>query len=473
MAVRLPVVAVVGRPNVGKSTLFNRIIGRRLSVVEETPGVTRDRVYAEAEWNGKSFMLVDTGGILPQEDMNDTISSKVRKQAEIAIDEADMVIFVVDGKDGLVPLDQEVASILRKSRKPMILIVNKVDDLGEAKQGDRDYLEFYQLGLGEPFPISALHGKGIADVLDKIASAFPTQVAEPDEHVIVRESDEPAAVQRPEDLEEKKEAKKIDAIRIAVVGRPNVGKSSLVNAILGEERTIVSEIPGTTIDAIDTPFEYRGRPFVIIDTAGIRRKARVDTPLERYSVMRATAAVERADVALLVIDATRGPAEQDAKIGGIIHEAGRGCLIVVNKWDLIESHRKQEQAFELSIRREMAFLDYSPIVFVSAVTKQRIGTMLDMAQKIAEGSMKEIPTSELNSVLEEITERVPPPTRKGRRLKIYYATQVGRRPPTFLLFVNDPEIMHFSYERYLEKEFRRAFGFEGVRIFLKSRRRRS
>ncbi|HHY46025.1 MAG TPA: ribosome biogenesis GTPase Der [Firmicutes bacterium] len=442
MAKSRPIVAIVGRPNVGKSTLFNRIIQKRLAVVEETPGVTRDRIYSAASWRGREFLLVDTGGIDPYADPDQGIPGKTRQQAEIAIAESDVVLFVVDGRDGITDLDRDIANILRKTQKPIILAVNKLEN--RAGRGD---LEFYELGLGDPLPISALHGTGTGDLLDEVVKHLPEET--------------PAGPPADADTGPK----------IAVVGRPNVGKSSLVNAILGEPRTIVTDIPGTTVDSIDTEFRRDGRPFVIIDTAGIRRKARVESPVERYSVMRAVRAIERADVAVLVLDATTGPTEQDAKIGGLIHEAGRGCVIAVNKWDLAKSLGINALEFEKATRARMLFLDYAPVIFISARTGRNIGALLETVEAIAHVVKKEIPTSQLNSLIEDVTARVPPPTRKGKVLKLYYATQVGTRPPTFILFVNNPELMHFSYLRYLENEIRKAFGFQGTRVLLLARPR--
>ncbi len=425
-----PVVAIVGRPNVGKSTIFNRIIGERLSIVEDIPGVTRDRIYASAQWTGHEFHLIDTGGI----DIGDEpLLTQIREQAEIAIDEADVIIFVVDGKEGLTVADEDVANILFRSKKPTILAVNKIDNFEMREQ----IYEFYSLGFGEPIPVSGTHGIGIGDLLDEVVSHFPNIESE--------EYDE-------------------DVIRFCLIGRPNVGKSSLVNNILGRERVIVSNIAGTTRDAIDTPFEKDGQKYVIIDTAGMRKRGRIYESTEKYSVLRALRAIERSDVALLILDAEEGVTEQDKKIAGYAHEAGRAMIIVVNKWDAIEKDHKTMQNFEEKIRDEMQFISYAPILFVSAITKQRLHTILPTVQLVAENHALRIKTNLLNEMLMDAIAMTPTPTDKGKRLKINYMTQVSVKPPTFVLFVNDPELLHFSYRRFLENKIRDTFGFKGTPI---------
>lgn len=432
-----PVVAIVGRPNVGKSTLFNRIARERIAIVEDTPGVTRDRIYARCEWLNKEFMLVDTGGIDVGTD--DEIWTSTRKQAEIAIAEADAIVFMVDGREGLQGGDRDVASILRRSATPVILCVNKVEP------GKEDALyEFYELALDEPLSISAAHGLGIGDLLDRVLDSIPK--------VEVPEYDE-------------------DVIRVAVIGRPNVGKSSLVNALLGEDRAIVSPVSGTTRDALDTPLENELGKFVIIDTAGIRRKSRIEESVEYYSVLRAMRAVERADICLVVIDAVDGVTEQDQRIAGISHEEGRGCVIVVNKWDLITKTEKTMKEFESDIREQLSFLSYAPLVFVSALTRKRLPKILETAVAAANQRAMRIPTGTLNEVVSEATSLNEPPSDKGRRLKILYVTQAQVKPPVFLFFVNEPKLMHFSYERYLHNKIRDAFGFEGTPIKLVFRKR--
>ncbi|HET7629248.1 MAG TPA: ribosome biogenesis GTPase Der [Bacillales bacterium] len=433
-----PVVAIVGRPNVGKSTIFNRIAGERLAIVEDVPGVTRDRVYHAAEWLDRPFDLIDTGGIVLS---NEPISVQIRQQAEIAIEEADVIIFMTDGKEGLTGADEEVARLLYRSNKPVVLAVNKMDS---PKRNEQLY-DFYSLGLGEPFPISGSHGLGLGDLLDEVVRHFPDQ----------RENEYDETV-----------------IRFCLIGRPNVGKSSLVNTILSKERVIVSNVPGTTRDAIDTPFKRDDHEYVIIDTAGMRRRGKVYENTEKYSVLRAKKAIERSDVALVVLDGEQGIIDQDKKIAGFALDAGRGIVIVVNKWDAVDNkdnHTMRE--FEKDIRKQFPFLDFAPIVFVSAKTKQRVHKLLPVINQVDENHSLRIKTSVLNDVVLDAVTMNPTPTRKGRRLKISYATQVSVKPPTFVLFVNDPELMHFSYERYLENEIRKAFGFQGtpIRIFTRKK----
>lgn len=426
----MPIVAVVGRPNVGKSTFFNKIIGKRLSIVEDTPGVTRDRIYAEAEWRNKTFALIDTGGIEP--DSDDVILSQMRAQAEIAMETADVILFMVDGKDGLTSSDREVASMLMKTGKEVILVVNKVDS---PKLPD-DFYDFYELGLGEPIPISAVNMLNLGDVLDLIIEKLPQGSTDEDD----------------------------DTVKLAVIGKPNVGKSSLVNALLGEERVIVSEIAGTTRDSIDTPFTRGEEKYILIDTAGIRRKSKVTGDIEKYSVIRAIAAIERCDVALLMIDAVEGLTDQDKKIAGMAHEAGKGIVVVVNKWDLLEKDTNTMKEFQKDITRELVFMTYAPSVFISVKTKQRLNNVIDMAKYVSEKRALRVPTGQLNSLIADAVLMNQPPSDKGRRLKIYYATQVGVKPPLFSFKINDRELMHFSYARYLENKIREGFGFEGTSI---------
>ncbi|REK59181.1 MAG: ribosome biogenesis GTPase Der [Thermobacillus sp.] len=424
-----PVVAIVGRPNVGKSTIFNRIIGDRLAIVEDKPGVTRDRIYGSGEWNGKTFSIVDTGGI--EIDAGDEIMRSVRAQAELAIDEADVIVFMVDGKAGLTHADEEVARLLFRSGKPVVVAVNKVDNPGRI---DSIY-EFYSLGFGDPIAISGSHGTGISDLLDRVVEALP----EPSEE----EYDD-------------------DVIRVALIGRPNVGKSSLVNAILGEERVIVSDVAGTTRDAIDTPFEKDGRKFVLIDTAGMRKRGKIYETTEKYSVLRSLKAIERSDVVLVLINAEEGIIEQDKHIAGYAHEAGKASVLVVNKWDAVEKDDKTMRQFELRIRDQFQFMSYAPIVFLSAKTKQRLHRLLPVVEHVAEQHAMRVQTHLLNDIVADAVAVNPPPTDKGKRLRINYATQVAVKPPTIVLFVNDPELMHFSYSRYLENKIREAFAFEGT-----------
>ena len=427
-----PLVAIVGRPNVGKSMLFNKLIGQRLSIVEDTPGVTRDRIYGESEWCGRKFRLVDTGGIEPRTD--DQILSFMREQAEIAIQHADVIIFLTDVKTGLTASDQEVANMLLRSRKPIVLAVNKMDSTGRV---DPDFYEFYNLGLGDPIAVSAVHGHGTGDLLDACLQYFP-----------------------PEDDEEEDE----DVIKVAIIGKPNVGKSSLLNQILGEERVIVSNVAGTTRDAIDSYFENESGKFLFIDTAGMRRKSKVDDAVEKYSNLRSIAAIERADVCLILIDANEGVTEQDTKVAGLAHEAGKACIIVVNKWDTVEKDTNTMDEKTAEIRRDLSYMTYAPVVFISALTGQRVDKLFDMIVAVSNQNSMRITTGMLNNILEDATARVQPPTDKGRRLKIYYITQVGVKPPHFVFFCNDSRLFHFSYQRYLENQIRAVFGLTGTPI---------
>lgn len=426
-----PIVAVVGRPNVGKSTFFNKIIGRRVSIVEDTPGVTRDRIYAEAEWRGVHFALIDTGGIEPESE--DVILSQMREQAQVAMDMADVILFIVDGKAGMTHADREVASMLRRTGKKVVLLVNKIDN---PRNLPIDFYDFYELGMGEPIPISAANMLNFGDVLDEIVASFPDDA----------------------DTEEE------DDIKVAVIGKPNVGKSSLINALLNENRVIVSNIAGTTRDSIDTPFEWGGDKYTLIDTAGIRRKSKVSEDIERYSVIRAVAAIERCDVALLVIDAQEGITEQDKKIAGVAHEAGKGIIVVVNKWDLITKETNTMRDYKRLIENELQFMSYAPSVFISVHERQRIFDVIKLAKYVAEKRALRVPTGQLNSLISDATMMKQPPSDKGKRLKIYYATQVGVKPPLFSFQINSRELMHFSYARYLENRIREGFGFEGTSI---------
>lgn len=435
-----PVVAVVGRPNVGKSTLFNLLAGERISIVEDTPGVTRDRIYAEVSWLDKNFTLIDTGGIEP--DTKDIILSQMREQAQIAMDTADVIIFLVDVRQGLVDADSKVADMLRRSGKPVVLVVNKVDSFEKFMP---DVYEFYNLGIGDPLPVSAASKLGIGDMLDEVIKLFP-QGKNTDE-----EDERP---------------------RIAVVGKPNVGKSSLVNRLLGENRVIVSDIAGTTRDAIDTAVKYNGQEYVFIDTAGLRRKNKIKEELERYSIIRAVTAVERADVVLVVIDATEGVTEQDAKIAGIAHERGKGIVIVVNKWDAVEKDDKTIYRHTEKIRQILSFMPYAEIMFISAKTGQRTGKIFEMIDMVIENNSMRIATGVLNEIVSEAVAMQQPPSDKGKRLKIYYVTQVAVKPPTFVIFVNDKQLLHFSYTRYLENRIRDAFGFKGTSLKFIARERK-
>ena len=425
-----PLVAVVGRPNVGKSTFFNKVVGKRVSIVEDTPGVTRDRIYAEAEWSGVHFALIDTGGIEP--DSKDIILSQMREQAEVAMDTSDVILFMTDGKDGVTASDREVASMLMRTGKQVVLAVNKVDT---AKLPE-DFYDFYELGLGEPIPISAANMLNLGDLLDRIVESFPEGAGTEEE----------------------------DSIKLAMIGKPNVGKSSLINKLLGENRVIVSPIAGTTRDSIDTPFEKDGEKYLLIDTAGIRRKSKVNENIEKFSVIRAVAAIERCDVCLLMIDAQEGITEQDKKIAGIAHEAGKGIVVVVNKWDLIEKETNTMNEFRKHIARELTFMSYAPVVFISVLTGQRVNNLIKMAKYVAENRAMRVPTGRLNNLISDAIMMKQPPSDKGRRLKIYYVTQVGVKPPLFSFKVNSRPLMHFSYARYMENKIREAFGFEGTSI---------
>ena len=427
-----PIVAVVGRPNVGKSTLFNALAGENISIVKDTPGVTRDRIYADVTWLNHNFTLIDTGGIEP--DSGDIILSQMREQAQIAIDTADVIIFMTDVKQGLVDSDGKAADMLRRSKKPVVLCVNKVDSY---QKFIADVYEFYNLGIGDPMPISAANRQGIGDMLDEVVKHFPEGVDEEEED------------ERP---------------KIAIVGKPNVGKSSIINKLTGENRVIVSDIAGTTRDAIDTDIVYNGKEYVFIDTAGLRRKNKIKEELERYSIIRTVSAVERADVVLMVIDATEGITEQDAKIAGIAHDRGKGIIIVVNKWDAIEKNDKTIYEFQNKIRETLAYMPYAEMVFVSAVTGQRLPKLFETIDMVIENQTLRIATGVLNEIITEAVALQQPPSDKGKRLKIYYTTQVSVKPPTFVIFVNDKQLMHFSYTRYLENKIRDTFGFKGTSL---------
>ena len=435
-----PLVAVVGRPNVGKSTLFNAIVKKRISIVEDIPGVTRDRIYFDAEWLGHEFTMIDTGGI-EFVGSDDHIFTSMRYQAELAIQEADVILYIVDGKTGVQPQDQDIANILRSSGKPVILVVNKIDNVEQ----EANIYEFYSLGLGDPIGVSAVNHMNLGDLLDLVLEHI--------EKVPVDEDSE-------------------DAIHVSLIGRPNVGKSSLTNALLGKERVIVSNIPGTTRDSIDTHWIHEGTEFVLIDTAGMRRKGKIDLPVERYSVVRALRAVDRSDIAVLVLDATEGVTEQDKKIAGYAHESGKGCIIVVNKWDLIEKDSKTSDKFTEDIYRELAFMQYAPVLYVSALTKQRVNRLADVVKFVSEQQNMRVSTSVLNELLEDSLLVNPPPAKSGIPLKIYYMTQASVKPPTFILFVNNPDIMHFSYMRFLENRLRDTFGFGGtpIRLILRGKK---
>lgn len=425
-----PVVAIVGRPNVGKSTLFNKLVGKRLSIVDDTPGVTRDRIYGDCEWLGHNLLLVDTGGIEPRAD--DVILSQMRRQAQLAIESADVIVLVTDLRSGVVATDAEVASMLQKSGKPVVLCVNKCDSIGAPPL---DFYEFYNLGLGDPIAVSAAHGHGTGDLLDAVLSYLP-----------------PGREEEEDD----------DAVRVAVIGKPNVGKSSLVNAIAGEERVIVSNIAGTTRDATDTLVENQHGKFVFIDTAGLRRKSRVDDAIEKYSVLRARMAVERARVCVIMIDAQEGFTEQDSKVAGIAHEQGKACIIAVNKWDAVEKDGRTMDTFRKKLMQDFSFMSYAPIIFISAKTGQRIDRLFELIRYVDGQNAMRISTGKLNDVLAAATARVQPPTDKGRRLKIYYMTQASTRPPTFVCFVNRRDLFHYSYQRYLDNQIREVFGLEGT-----------
>ena len=427
-----PMIAIVGRPNVGKSMLFNKLIGKRMSIVEDIPGVTRDRIYGEAEWAGRKFILVDTGGIEPSTD--NMILAFMRDQAQIAIDNADVIVFVTDIKTGLTASDEEVARMLQRSGKPIVLAVNKMDSVGTVNP---DFYEFYNLGLGDPIAVSAVHGHGTGDLLDACMQYFPEEVEE--------EEDD-------------------DVIQVAIIGKPNVGKSSLTNRILGQQRVIVSNVAGTTRDAIDSYFENEHGKYNFIDTAGMRKKSKVDDAIEKYSVLRATMAIERSDVCLILIDAQEGVTEQDTKVAGLAHEAGKACIIVVNKWDAIEKDDKTMDRMREDIRRDLSYMTYAPILFISALTGQRVQRLFELINYVREQASMRITTGMLNTVLADAQTRVQPPTDKGRRLKIYYMTQTGIRPPHFVCFCNDARLFHFSYQRYLENQIRSTFGLEGTPV---------
>ena len=427
-----PVVAIVGRPNVGKSTLFNVLAGEKIAIVKDTPGVTRDRIYADVSWLDKDFTLIDTGGIEP--DSSDIILSQMREQAQIAIDTADVIMFITDVRQGLVDSDSKVADMLRRSGKPVVLVVNKVDSFDKFMA---DVYEFYNLGIGDPHPISAASRLGLGDMLDEVVRYFPEHAGEEEED---------------------------DRPRIAIVGKPNVGKSSIINKLTGEHRVIVSDIAGTTRDAIDTDIVHNGKEYVFIDTAGLRRKNKIKEELERYSIIRTVTAVERADVVLVVIDASEGITEQDAKVAGIAHERGKGVVIVVNKWDAIEKNDKTMKEFENEVRRVLSFMPYAEIMYVSAVTGQRLPKLFDVIDMVIENQTLRIATGVLNEIMTEAVAMQQPPSDKGKRLKLYYITQVSVKPPTFVIFVNDKELMHFSYTRYLENKIREAFGFKGTSL---------
>lgn len=435
----VPILAIVGRPNVGKSTLFNKIIGQRLAIVEDRPGITRDRIYSPAEWTGTNFRVIDTGGLELGE--TDPLTAHIRAQVELAMDEADVIVFLTDGEAGITGADQDIADLLRRSGKPIVVAVNKLDNRNRQAQA----YEFYGLGFSETIGISSEHGIGIGDLLDAVVERFGNDVTDPE---------------YPEDM-----------IKVAMIGRPNVGKSSLINALLGEERVLVSAVAGTTRDAIDTELHYEEQDFVLIDTAGLRKRGKVYERTEKYSVLRALRAVERCDVAVLLIDASAGIIEQDKHVAGYALDAGKAMVIAVNKWDLLEKDGKTAQEFEQKIRSHFPFMSWAPIVFISATTGRRVTRVLEIASEVAESHALRIATSTVNTIVQEAVALVPPPTDKGRRLKVLYATQVAVKPPTFAVFVNDPEMMHFSYSRYLENQLRESFGFAGtpLRLLIRAR----
>ena len=434
-----PIVAIIGKPNVGKSTFFNYLVGSRVSIVQDTPGVTRDRIYADTNWRGRNFTLIDTAGIEPESE--DIILSQMREQANLAITMADVIIFLTDIKQGITAADQEIAVMLKKSGKPIVLVCNKADNFEKDRE---EIYEFYNLGLGDPYPISASNAIGIGDVLDKIYESFPEKTQDEDED---------------------------DIIKVAVIGKPNVGKSSLINKILGENRTIVSDIAGTTRDAIDSRFENEKGKYILIDTAGIRKKSKVKESIEKFSIMRTLLAIERADVCLMMIDALEGVTDQDAKIAGEAHEAGKGIIIVVNKWDEYEKETGTLEKYKKDIYNKLSYLSYAPIIFISAKTGQRVNKLFDMINHVNEQNSMRVTTSVLNQVINEAIAIVQPPTDKGKRLKIFYGTQASTKPPTFVIFVNNKELFHFSYERYLVNQIRKEFGLEGtpVRIIVREK----
>ncbi|WP_050697874.1 ribosome biogenesis GTPase Der [Anaeromassilibacillus senegalensis] len=434
-----PVVAIVGRPNVGKSTLFNKLIGQRLSIVDDTPGVTRDRIYGECEWKGRKFSVVDTGGIEPS--ANDVILSQMRTQAQLAIDAADVIVLVTDLRSGVVATDADIAAMLLKSSRPVILCVNKCDTVGDPPA---EFYEFYNLGLGDPVQVSSVHGHGTGDLLDRVVEFLPPETDEEEDG---------------------------ELIKVAIIGKPNVGKSSLINRISGENRCIVSDIAGTTRDAIDTAIENAYGRFILIDTAGLRRRSKVDDSIEKYSIIRAQMAIERADVCVIMIDATVGFTDQDSKVAGLAHEAGKGCIIAVNKWDAIEKDGNTMSAYRKQLENDFSFMSYAPFIFISAQTGQRVDRLFELIKHVANSNAMRIATGMLNDVLAQATARVQPPTDKGKRLKIYYMTQASVKPPTFVCFVNSAELFHFSYQRYLENRIRETFGLEGtpVRFIIRER----
>lgn len=434
-----PIVAVVGRPNVGKSTFFNKIAGKRISIVEDKPGVTRDRIYADVEWLNNKFTLIDTGGIEP--DNKDIILSQMKRQAEVAMDTADVIVFMLDGKSGLTTTDEEIAGMLRRTNKPIVLVVNKID----SNKLSEHFYDFYTLGLGEPIPISSVNGLNLGDLLDEIVEQFPED--------------------KDTDYDE-------DVTKVAVIGKPNVGKSSLINTLLGEDRVIVSDIAGTTRDAIDTPFEFNDDKYIFIDTAGIRRKSRVYENVEKYSVIRSLTAIERSDVCLILIDANEGVTEQDKRIAGYAHEAGRASIIIVNKWDLIEKNNNTYNEYTKDVRNQLSFMKYAPILFISSKTRQRVHKVLEFVKYVANQHSMRISTGALNDLISEAVLLNQPPSDKGKRLKIYYGTQVAVKPPRFVLFVNDVELAHFSYMRYIENQIRQNYNYEGTPIIIESREKK-
>ena len=434
-----PVVAIVGRPNVGKSTLFNKLVGKRISIVDDTPGVTRDRIYGECEWKNRTISIIDTGGIEPYSD--DIILSQMRNQAELAIDSADVIVFVTDIKMGLVSTDKEVATMLQKSNRPVIVCVNKCDKIGHTEP---EFYEFYKLGLGDPIQVSSIHGHGTGDLLDAIFELLP---------------------------EETEHAEEKEVISVAIIGKPNAGKSSLINKVVGNNRCIVSDIAGTTRDAVDTEIENRYGKFILTDTAGLRRKNKVDDTIEKYSIIRAKMAIERSDVCVIMIDATEGFTEQDSKVAGLAHEAGKACIIAVNKWDAVEKTNKTMSNYKKKLQNDFSFMSYAPFIFISAKTGQRLDNLFELIKKVANFNSMRISTGTLNELLAQAVARVQPPTDKGRRLKIYYMTQASTKPPTFVCFANSSQLFHFSYQRYLENRIRETFGLEGtpVRFIIRER----